>query len=59
LKTALELYAKRDRPRRICWVVPSDMDDVFQQLKSYRVKTKLRFRNGGIPVTLWVWEQDI
>jgi putative N6-adenine-specific DNA methylase len=57
LKNALQIYLTRDKPQRIAWVVPSDMDELFQQLPDYRTITSIHFKNGGLPVTLWVWEK--
>jgi putative N6-adenine-specific DNA methylase len=57
LLEALNKFMKVDRPHRIGWVVPSDMDDLFKETSEYLLIKKRPFKNGGLPVTMWVWER--
>jgi putative N6-adenine-specific DNA methylase len=57
LREACEKYLKMDRPLRFGWVLPSDMDDLFQKQNGYKLKTKKHLKNGGMAVTFWVWER--
>jgi putative N6-adenine-specific DNA methylase len=47
----------QDGPKRLGWLTPSDMDDVFKESPNYKLLSKRQFRNGGLPVTYWVWER--
>jgi putative N6-adenine-specific DNA methylase len=57
LKQAWEKFLNVDLPLRFAWVLPRDMDDLFGQSKNYKLLTKLHLKNGGLPVTFWVWER--
>lgn len=57
LKIARDKFLATDRPLRMGWLVPTDMDDIFQNPKGYKTLAKRRIRNGGLPVTFWVWER--
>jgi putative N6-adenine-specific DNA methylase len=57
LQDAWEKFLNTDCPLRLGWVVPSDMADLFSSPKGYLLRKKLPFRNGGLPVTYFVWEK--
>jgi 23S rRNA G2445 N2-methylase RlmL len=57
LKNYLDIFLSRYQPYRFCWVVPSDLDDLFLKIKGYSLQKQLRFRNGGLAVSMWVWER--
>lgn len=57
LREARDKFMKTDRPLRFGWVLPSDMDDLFQKADGYKVLTKKHLKNGGMAVTFWVWER--
>lgn len=44
-------------PLRFAWLIPSDMDDLFPVPSGYQLLKKRSFRNGGLPVTFWLWEK--
>lgn len=58
LKDAWEKFLSVDRPLRIGWVLPSDMDDLFKTPKDYRLLQKRHLKNGGMAVTFWIWERN-
>jgi putative N6-adenine-specific DNA methylase len=58
LRTAWEKFTRVDRPLRFGWVLPSDMDDLFEKADGYRPMVKKHFKNGGLAVTFWVWERS-
>ena len=58
LKEAWNKYMQEDRPLRFGWVLPSDMDDLFNKPKGYKMKTKRHLKNGGMAVTFWIWERN-
>lgn len=58
LKTAWNKFLTIDQPKRLGWLVPSDMDDLFKDPVGYKLFKKNHFKNGGLPVTFWVWEKD-
>lgn len=57
LKDTWEKFLSVDKPLRFGWVLPSDMDDLFQAPKDYKISGKRRLRNGGMAVTFWIWER--
>jgi putative N6-adenine-specific DNA methylase len=57
LKDALEKFLTEDKPERIGWLIPSDMDDLIPKRKDFRVRSKRKFRNGGLAVTFWILEK--
>ena len=57
LKNALEKFLEKDSPRRIGWLVPSDMNDLWENIKGYELIKQRSFRNGGLPVTFFIWER--
>ena len=57
LKKAWNKFLTTDKPIRFGWVLPSDMEDLFQKIDGYDLLNKRRLKNGGIPVTYFVWER--
>jgi putative N6-adenine-specific DNA methylase len=57
LREAWEKFILTDRPFRFGWVLPSDMDDLFQKATGYKLIHKKHLKNGGLAVTYWVWER--
>jgi putative N6-adenine-specific DNA methylase len=57
LKAAWKKFLTVDKPLRFGWVLPSDMDDLFQEAPGYKLLQKKHLRNGGMAVTYWVWER--
>jgi putative N6-adenine-specific DNA methylase len=57
LKEAWKKFLAIDKPLRFGWVLPSDMDDLFNSAPGYRVITKRKIKNGGLAVTYWIWER--
>lgn len=57
LKEAWVKFISQDRPLRFAWVLPSDMDDLFDSPVDYQLKTKLHLKNGGLAITFWLWER--
>lgn len=57
LRDALEKFLREDRPERLGWLIPSDMDDLDPGVKDYKLISKRKFRNGGIAVTFQVWQR--
>lgn len=57
LKSAWKKFLQEDRPLRFGWVLPRDMDDLFQNPEGHKLLSKRSFRNGGLPVTFWIWER--
>lgn len=57
LKKAWEKFLTVDKPKRFGWVLPSDMDDLFQKASGYELLSKRHLRNGGMAVTFWVWQK--
>lgn len=58
LKEAWRKFLQDDRPLRFGWVLPSDMDDLFQKAPGYSLRVKKHLKNGGMAVTFWVWERN-
>ncbi len=58
LREAWEKFLSVDRPLRFGWVLPSDMDDLFQKPKDYKLLSKKHLKNGGMAVTYWVFERN-
>lgn len=58
LKDAWDKFLNEDAPLRFAWVLPRDMDDLFKKPKNYKLLTKLHLKNGGLPVTFWLWEKS-
>lgn len=57
LRDSWNKFIEVDRPLRFGWLLPKDMDDLFQNPKGYRELSRRSFRNGGLAVTFWVWER--
>lgn len=57
LKEAWKKYLSSDKPLRFGWVLPSDMDDLFQKADGYKLLKKRHLKNGGMAVTYFVWER--
>lgn len=57
LKEAWKKFLYSDRPLRFGWVLPSDMDDLFQHADGYKLLKKRHLKNGGMAVTYFVWER--
>jgi putative N6-adenine-specific DNA methylase len=57
LKNALQKFLTMDKPERMGWLIPADMDDLNPGVSDYQLKSKRRFRNGGLAVTFQVWER--
>lgn len=57
LREAWEKFLTVDKPLRFGWVLPSDMDDLFQKPKDYKLLSKKHLKNGGMAVTYWVFER--
>ena len=57
LSDAWKKYIEIDQPLRFGWLLPSDMDDLFQNPSGYKLLTKRHLRNGGLAVTFWIWER--
>jgi 23S rRNA G2445 N2-methylase RlmL len=58
LREAWEKFLNVDKPLRFGWVLPSDMDDLFQKPKDYKLLSKKHLKNGGMAVTYWVFERN-
>jgi putative N6-adenine-specific DNA methylase len=58
LREAWEKFLNVDKPLRFGWVLPSDMDDLFQKPKNYKLLSKKHLKNGGMAVTYWVFERN-
>jgi putative N6-adenine-specific DNA methylase len=58
LKVAWEKFLHKDQPKKFGWLLPKDMDDLFQCPKGYREVSRRSFRNGGLAVTFWIWEKS-
>jgi putative N6-adenine-specific DNA methylase len=58
LKAAWEKFLTVDQPLRFGWILPSDMDDLFQRAQGYKLLKKRSLKNGGLAVTFWLWERD-
>lgn len=59
LKEAWQKFLSVDKPLRFGWVLPSDMDDLFQKAPGYQLLHKRHLKNGGLAVTYWVWERKV
>ena len=57
LKEAWKKFLTKDRPLRFGWILPSDMDDLFNSAPGYKVLSKRKIKNGGLAVTYWIWER--
>jgi putative N6-adenine-specific DNA methylase len=57
LKNALEKFLEEDRPSRIGWLVPSDLNDLWTNINGYELLRKRSFRNGGLAVTFYIWKK--
>lgn len=57
LKNAWTKFLQKEMPFRFGWLLPSDMDDLFQKPDNYKLLNKIHLRNGGIAVTFWMWER--
>jgi putative N6-adenine-specific DNA methylase len=58
LRESLEKFLSQDKPVRLGWLIPSDMEDIIPKVKGYKIKSKRKFRNGGLAVTFQVWERE-
>lgn len=58
LKGAWEKFLTADKPLRFGWILPSDMDDLFETPSGYRSLSKRHLKNGGLAVTFWLWERQ-
>jgi putative N6-adenine-specific DNA methylase len=57
LQEAWEKFIKVDCPLRFGWLLPRDMDDLFPTPPGYTLRNKRHLKNGGLPVTFWLWER--
>lgn len=57
LRESLEKFLLKDRPERLGWLIPTDMDELVPKIDGYKVRSKRKFRNGGLPVTYWILER--
>jgi putative N6-adenine-specific DNA methylase len=57
LKSAWTKFLNVDRPLRLGWIIPSDMDDLFLKAPGYKILKKRSLKNGGLSVTFWLWER--
>lgn len=57
LRDSLEKFMTEDKPERIGWLIPSDMNDIDPKVKDYKLKSKRKFRNGGLAVAFQIWER--
>lgn len=57
LQEAWEKYITVDRPLRFGWLLPRDMDDLFPTPIGHTLRNKRHLKNGGLPVTFWLWER--
>ena len=57
LRDSLEKFLTKDKPERLGWLIPSDMDDIVPKVKDYKVRSKRKFRNGGMAVTFQIWDR--
>jgi putative N6-adenine-specific DNA methylase len=57
LRESLEKFLTEDKPIRLGWLIPTDMDDLVPKIKGYKIRSKRKFRNGGLPVTYWILEK--
>ncbi len=57
LKEAWEKFIKKDKPLRLGWLLPSDMDDLFPTPTNYQLISKRHLKNGGLAVTFWIWQK--
>ncbi len=57
LRNALLKFLTMDKPERMGWLIPSDMEDVVQEVSGYKMKSRRKFRNGGLAVTFQVWQR--
>lgn len=58
LRTSLKKFLESDGPQRLGWLIPSDMDDLDPKVPGYRLRSKRRFRNGGLAVSFMIWEKS-
>jgi 23S rRNA G2445 N2-methylase RlmL len=58
LSEAWNKFLTIDQPLRFGWLLPSDMDDLFQNPKGYKLSTKRHLKNGGLAVTFWIWIRE-
>lgn len=57
LKAAWDKFLQIDRPLRFAWVIPTDMESLFNRPEGYNLRGRRRLKNGGLPVTFFVWER--
>jgi putative N6-adenine-specific DNA methylase len=57
LSEAWKKFIEVDRPLKFGWLLPSDMDDLFNHPKGYELLSKRHLRNGGMAVTFWIWKR--
>lgn len=58
LRDSLEKFMSKDKAERIGWLIPSDMEDLVPQVKNYKIRSRRKFRNGGLAVTYQIWEKQ-
>jgi putative N6-adenine-specific DNA methylase len=57
LRESLEKFLTEDKPERLGWLIPTDMEDLVPKIKNYKMRSKRKFRNGGLAVTFQVWQK--
>lgn len=57
LRKALYKFLEKDGPSLIGWLVPSDMSDLWDDIEGYKIIKRRSFRNGGLPVTFFIWKK--
>lgn len=57
LRDSLEKFLTEDKPERLGWLIPSDMDDVISKVPGYKIRSRRKFRNGGLAVTYQIWDK--
>lgn len=58
LREAWTKFLTVDNPLRFGWILPSDMNDLFESPPGYKLLQKLSLKNGGLSVTFWLWERE-
>lgn len=57
LREAWKKFLQVDRPLRFGWILPSDMNDLFEAAEGYKLIKRIPLKNGGLSVTFWLWER--
>ncbi len=55
LKDAVTKFLMEDKPKKLGWLIPSDMADLIPDDKNYGIQIQRKFRNGGMAVTFKVY----